>query len=350
MFFFLSILLLALLFSFNKSYSKNLGMSLIIVVIMVLLNGLRGLDVGQDTQNYYLMYANADMSGRIEPLFRILVLSLRWLGLSYNAFLCIVAFLIYFPIYGFIRKWSLNPCLSIVVYMTFSVFFFQNSFNVLRNAIAASFLLWGIGYLEDGKVKKAIVPSIIAVGFHYSTLIALPFIILAKYTKQVKGVIPLVLLGCSVVVGLSSTFYENTFTMLLQQLSLLDGDVSDNYSKYLSDIAETKVNANGIIMLMAPFTMISLLSFTSKKISKTFRMVFFYGTFLGNILVSVLYTYRLTLFMTLTALILIPQLCKESHPMVKLITYGVVVVMASYFIYGLINETTTNILPYHFCF
>jgi len=348
--YFIFILLVASLFATTGKKRLNIWVSFILIILMILLNGLRGLDVGRDTMNYFTMYSYKGASERIEPLFSLLVTTLKMMGFSFNFFLCVTAFLIYIPLYGFIKKFSINPCLSLVVYLSFSVFFFQNSFNVIRNAIAASFLLWSIGYISESKYKKAIIPGLIAVGFHYSSLIAIPFLVLSRFTKGTKSIIAIPVLIASIIIGLSSAFYENALTTILQQVSFASGAAADNYLDYLSDIDEIEVNVNGIIMLMAPFSLISLLSFFTKRIDNTYRMVLFYGTVLSNLFVSVLYAYRLTLFMTLVTLVVIPQLCAGQNKIIKAISIMSVAVMAVYFIYSMISGTATNIIPYYFFF
>lgn len=348
--YFLFILLVASLFAIRDNQKLNVRTSFILIILLVLLNGLRGLDVGRDTMNYFSMYSAKGASERIEPLFSLLITALKSVGASFNFFLCVTAILTYMPLYGFIKKWSINPCLSLVVYLSFSVFFFQNSFNVIRNAISASFLLWSIGYITESKYKKAIIPGLIAIGFHYSSLIAIPFLLLAKITKETKSIIAIPILIASIIIGLSSAFYENALTAILQQVSFASGAAADNYLDYLSDIDEIEVNTNGIIMLIAPLSLITLLSFLTKRIDNTLRMVLFYGTILGNLFVSVLYTYRLTLFMTLVSLVIIPQLCANQNKGIKTVTIIAVAAMAIYFTLSVINGNATNIVPYSFFF
>lgn len=348
--YFLTILIISILYIFSRDKKQNLTAAFIIVVAMILLNGLRGLDVGRDTINYYMMYTNPSISERIEPLFRGLILTSRYFGLSYNCFLLIVAILIYAPLYRFIKNQSMNPCLSLLVYMVFSVFFMQNSYNVLRNAIAASFLLNGIAYLRTNNYKRSSLPILIAAGFHYSSIVVLPFLFMSKVMAKMKPNIAILLILISVFIGLSSTFYDNLFTSVLQQFYMFSGSVSDNYSIYLSEISETEVNTNGLIMLIAPMSLVSILSFLDKKVDVFYRMILFFGVFLGNLFVSVLYTYRLTVFMTLIVIIVIPQLVIKDKKDILLTTYGIVLAMTVYYIYMLSTGAANNIVPYKFYF
>ena len=346
--YFLFILFFSFIFSLSKDKKRNINATFVVILILILLNGLRGLEVGRDTINYYMMYTNSTVSDRIEPLFRSLIVVSKSLGLSYNAFLIIVASLIYLPLFGFIKKWSVNPSMSLVIYMTFSVFFMQNSFNVLRNAIAASFLLWCIGYISNKQYKKAILPCIIASGFHYSILITIPFIVLSYFSKHIKQSIAILLILGSVAFGLSTSFYENLFSIALQQISLFSGSAIDNYSSFLSEISETELNNNGLIMLIAPFSLISILTFMSNKMNDFWRMVLFYGVILGNLFVSVLYTYRLTTFLTLTTILIIPELLKQDSKFIRFSTSAIVLAMSLYYIYTLSTGAANNIIPYKF--
>lgn len=346
--YFLFILIFSFIYSFSKDKNKNIKAAFVVIVILILLNGLKGLEVGRDTIHYYMMYTNLTVSDRIEPLFKYLIIFSKSLGLSYNAFLIIVASLIYLPLFGFIKRWSVNPSMSLVIYMVFSVFFMQNSFNVLRNAIAASFLLWCIGYISNKQYKTAILPCIIASGFHYSILITIPFIVLSYFSKHIKSSIAISLILGSVVLGISSSIYENLFTIALQQITLFSGSAIDNYSSYLYEISKTEVNSNGIIMLIAPFSLISILTFMSNKVNEYWRMVLFYGVILGNMFVSVLYTYRLTTFFTLTTIVLIPELLKHDSKFIRYSTRAIVIAMSLYYIYSLSTGAANNIIPYKF--
>lgn len=348
--YFLFILILSYIFAFSKNEKKNINAAFVVIIAMILLNGLRSLDVGRDTLNYYMMYSYTSISERIEPLFRYLIVTSRTLDLSFNAFLIIVALLIYLPLYGFIKRWSINPSMSLIVYMVFSVFFMQNSYNVLRNCIAASFLLWGIGYIKDNRYRPAILFCLLAVGFHYSAFFTFPLLILSHFSKNLKPRIVIPLLLGSIVVGLYTSFYDDLFTLALQHISIFSGGVAENYSNYLSEISEIEVNTNGVIMLIVPFSIVSLLSFMSEKIDKYLRMVLFYGVFLGNLFVNVLYTYRLTTFLTLTTIVIIPNLIKQDNKYIRISAISIVIAMTSYYIYSLWTGSANNIIPYNFCF
>lgn len=350
MLYFIILILLLLLYSFSRSRTGFRKVTIFVVVSMVLLAGFRDVSVGRDTMSYLTMYEAKWISGRIEPLFIVLIHICRSLGLSYHSFLLIVACLIYIPLYVFIRKWSCNLCLSMLVYMTFSVFFFANSFNVLRNAVSASFVLLCLSSLFEYNKKKAIVFGVIACGFHYSAIIALLIIYGSQIIRGIKPTFALILLAVSIVVGLNSSFHENLFASILQNMSFLTGDAVDNYSKYLSDITESELNGNGIIMLIVPLSLISSLSFFCDECDKRFRIILFIGTIFGNLFITVLYTYRITVYLTLTSLVVIPQLCKSNVKMIRVLSSGIILILAVYFIYNLVYNKCPNLLPYKFFF
>lgn len=347
--YFLFLVLFCCIFACNKS-SANKQAAALILVFMVLLNGLRGMTVGQDTASYYLMFSSSSISDRIEPLFAALIAACRFLGLSYNAFLVIIAILIYAPLYYAFKTWSLNPCLSFLVYIVFSTFFFVNSFNVLRNAVASSLLFLAIGYWRVHDLKKSALLLLSSVGFHYSAIVVIPFLLLAKLSKNIKPTVAIVLILLSMIIGISFPFYENLLSSVFQQISGLSGAVMDNYSGYLGNVEESEANAKGVIMLVGPFSLLSVLSFLSKDTDKLWAILLFYGVIIGNLFVGVLYTYRLTVYLTMFSLLLVPQLVNRHNSLIRFVTLCLTFVMVAYFVYSLITGRTLNILPYKFYF
>lgn len=350
MIYFIIVLIVSFAFSYVRERNLNISGAFVIVLSLIVLAGLRDVSVGRDTINYLHLYDNSYVSERIEPLFADLVMFCKSLNMSYNAFLSIVAALIYIPLFFFLKRWSVNIPLSLFVYISFSIFFFSNSFNILRNAISISFVLLFVGYFKNNFIKKAVIMALIAIGFHYSSVLAIILIIASKIIIGIKPRLAIILLSLSIIIGLTSSLYIDLFNSILMNAPLISNAVMDNYSKYLSDIAETSVNFNGIVMLIAPMSVISALSFLDRDVDKFFCVILFVGTVLGNIFVSVLYTYRLITFMTILVLIIIPQLYKSKKSYIRFAAKCITNFMAVYWVINLITEKNIQLMPYRFYF
>lgn len=179
---YLLLVLVCILFSFSK-YKKR-DCSTLIFVTLFLFSSLRW-QTGYDYGNYL----ESILSPGSEEKFEILV---QWLisfsrKTHYQFFFIITAFLTLFPIYRLSKKYSLDPSLSLVVYLLFPIFHLE-SLSIIRNAVAFSLVTWALDeYLERSYIK-AVLFYILAIGFHTSAIIAILLVIIEKI-KLSRGVV-----------------------------------------------------------------------------------------------------------------------------------------------------------------
>lgn len=175
---------------------KKIGNILIFIPIFFLipLIGLRGFDVGTDTNSYYNILWNEDLHLELanDFLFTLIAMFLRYLDLSYSYFLFITAFLFMFTTYISLNKIS-KFYYSNVFYLFFTYFsfffFLSMSINVIRQGISLAFLLLAYSYLLNKEKRfKVLICIIISLAFHSTSAIVLILFFISCYkTKYIKN-------------------------------------------------------------------------------------------------------------------------------------------------------------------
>lgn len=140
---------------------------------------LREYSVGRDIPGYVSMYdytANVRWDNwkyvYYENGYIALLKICNYLGLTARGFFYVVYFIILFPIYRFFRKYSLNPLLSVLIFIGYQFFTFD--LTGIRQAIAMSIVLIAFQYaLKNGWANfiKFAAILFIASMFHRSALI-----------------------------------------------------------------------------------------------------------------------------------------------------------------------------------
>lgn len=155
----------------------------LIAFAWVLFAGLRSKIGGADYFTYFLYYKNPfNIIGikklDYEPLFYLLVQTLRFLKVSFNGFLSIVSIFIILPPLLIVDKHTDGNPIAFYILGTELLFF--NSFVILRQGIAIGFIFLAIDALYEQKLLKFTLLVIVATGFHYSAIIFLIIIIFNK--------------------------------------------------------------------------------------------------------------------------------------------------------------------------
>ena len=352
MIYFIILSFLLLVLSFDKG-SKIEKLSLLPLLMMIILCGFRGYDVGTDTESYLDSYNSRNLWDYSvgEPLYNLSMDIARFIGLGNTGFLLLTALLTYVPLYTALRKMSPNINYSMLIYVTFSVYFFCNSFNVIRNSISASFILFVLYYISQKEYKRIVIYSLVAIGFHFSAIAILPLLYVAYKIENIDIKYAYAILFVSVIWGLSSN-YRDVATLLNAQLMRYDNSIVEHYNTiYFNDLAGHEFNANGIIMQIAPITLCSMLSFLTNSCNKYLRAILFLGAILGNIFVSILYVYRITLFLNIVAIVILPQIIESrvTQKGVRICVHSLVLMLFTYFIICAIKESEAFVVfPYHF--
>ncbi len=182
----------------SKKYNKTFNVYFIIaVMVLCLFATFRSYDIGTDTINYLNFYNLADGKtfsdlmgtktfSEIEIGFDFLI----WLSAnvfhSYRVLLFISAFLTVTPIYVVIRKQE-NRISIFLASITFLLFLWGMTLNVIRQGIASAFFLVAISCWDDKEKFKAIFMMIFAILFHYGAVFGLVMIVIPYLLTKIKN-------------------------------------------------------------------------------------------------------------------------------------------------------------------
>jgi len=84
-----------------------------------------------------------------------------------------------------IKKLSYNPLLSVLIYMIYPLMFGQSLF-VLRQHIATVFVLLSVLYVNQS--VKSLIYILLAISFHYSAIVILPFILFYRKLFELQPI------------------------------------------------------------------------------------------------------------------------------------------------------------------
>lgn len=181
--------LLLVLLCISLSYLKyrKRDCSTLIFVALFLFSSLR-YQTGYDYGNYLETILAQDGEEKFEILVRWLISFSR--TTHYQFFFIITSFLTLYPIYRLSKKYSLDPSLSLIVYLLFPIFYLE-SLSIIRNAVAFSFITYALDeYLERSYVK-AILFYILAIGFHTSAILGILLVVIERI-KLSRGLLILI--------------------------------------------------------------------------------------------------------------------------------------------------------------
>lgn len=169
----------------HKSKNKNLFF-FIAFIVLFLVESLRSVNVGTDTEEYVEIFQNTYLYGfeylllkPFEPLFMFYIYIVSRVTDNYmflfacNALIKQSAFII------FVRKyWKKGDSF---LFLPLFVINFQYELAAMRSAIAVAFILLSFVYLDSGKKKLSILTSIVAIGFHYTAVFSLAIVLLRLF-------------------------------------------------------------------------------------------------------------------------------------------------------------------------
>lgn len=351
MVFFYLLLFLSIILAFVVNRQTKVGMAWLPFLIMLLLCGLRGDKVGTDTETYLLHFFYGT-NERHEVLYRLTVEACHFFRLTAHQFIFVTALLTFGPLYVFVRKYSVNPCFSALIYITFSAMFFGLTFNGVRQSIAMSFSLFSVYYLSQKNIIRSFIFLVVATLFHYSCLVILPFLIAFYFVHSIsKRALYIVLIGSfcfGLLFGQSGYFLQ--FFQYLEIFS--DNEIARNYLHYADERNIASLNIIGILSRMLPFMLYSFLLYDSKNKSSLAYMFIVTGAVFSNVFISVHYVFRLTAYYILPILFVLP----ETQDRVKGIRYTAIcslnTFMILWYFYELLKagpESLNGIFPYSTC-
>lgn len=282
--------------------------------------GLRSIQVGTDTENYYLYFLNPDNGFRGDITQE---LGYYWLNiiLGYfipsNYFTIIFAVISLFGVYYSISKLSTNKPLSVLLFLLLGMQtnFYLSFFSLIRQCVAISVFMIGISFIitrqQNKKKYYGFALLLSASLFHSSALLAVLLLILSSFVNIKTKSYFYLFIALSYIIGLFDI--TGVFTSLFPIFNSFG--YLDRFS-YVSDVGLSQMYAKSsflIKMLSAPFALIGIYlvykSSIKQLIDPLFKVMFisivFNNIFWSNLMVS-----RAILYLSIFSIIVIPNTIK----------------------------------------
>ena len=232
------------------------------VIALVLIIGLRGVDIGDDTKEYISSFeqnrfretVSYELTWKYICIFvkDILGGGIQWVLIIYSTITVI-------PITIVCRKKSPYPYLSLLLFIILGYAF--HSMNIMRQAVAISYSLLLLYEIEEKHYMGAAISFAIAVLFHSSALVIVPLLLCAYGFKKIPLNIQLILLFVSLLIG--SLFYAKINSLA----GLLTYEKYQNY-QYYSD--NRGANISNLLIMNTVKTLIAILLLSRAKTKSLF--------------------------------------------------------------------------------
>ncbi|RIW36054.1 EpsG family protein [Bacillus salacetis] len=219
---------------------KRLNSKLSIIILLLplfILAGFRATTVGNDTLNYYTTFLSVSQENlfsstvsRLEIGYIFLMRIIGNLGLSYLGFQIITTAFIFLSIGRFIYKYSLNPALSVFVFVTSRMFF--GTMNISRQYIAIAILLYSIDFLKKREFTKFFIIVFLASLFHSSALVFLILYPIALVKLNKKRIILFIGVGT-----ILSIIFDNVIQLVINLTNKYQGYLDSQYFNFEGNTA-----------------------------------------------------------------------------------------------------------------
>lgn len=161
---------------FIKDTCQREKLFLIISFIQLLiLNIIRNYTVGQDIPAYQIAFEQISTRGlssitsfEWEPGYVILNFVIGKCGFSFRCLLVIIAVFSYYSIFRFIKRYSKEYWLSVILFIVLGFYF--ATYHILRQTVALSIILFSYDAIIKRNTKKFVLLVIIATLFHFTAI------------------------------------------------------------------------------------------------------------------------------------------------------------------------------------
>lgn len=297
------------------------------ITFLILFAGLRAYTIGTDTPTYKAVFQYLEPK---EPLWYGLNIIISSLGLSYTSLLIAASSLTMIPLAIAIKRSSINPQLSIFIY--YGLFGYLNSFNTMRQLVAVSFVLLAYTYCK--KKYKCIALIIVAVGFHYSAIVALLIFLIDRLRLNSS----IIYLFISFVFGCICN--DSIFSALMGP-----------YGQYLDSEFGYRENLSSAIVMAFLLNLLFLMIFytSSNKLHNSIWLkIFLFGIIITNMTMQLVLGARIIMYFTMAQTVLYPSYFKynrERHPaLLQLIVFVYILTIFS----KILVASKEYLIPYHF--
>lgn len=253
----------------NLLYKVFLGLAILGVVLAV---GFRSPFTGTDTPQYIGYFT--DWVPSIEPGFNILALLFRSVGANFTFFFTFYIILTVVLRYFTFNKLSKSAALSLMV--TFGFWVVVYDFNGIRQGLSIAFLGLAVYHTYRQNLYKYLLFVGLAISFHYSSLVFLPFYFLVHLKLDKVGMFLII----------AFIFLFNMFDLSKYIFSwFIDGSGGYFSTKTTAYSSMSEYNANALFSfgVIHRFVIFLLTLFTVDRIpaDKKLKQIFLMASFLN---------------------------------------------------------------------
>lgn len=279
----------------NKIFSKIF--EIIGILIPCLLAALRDYTIGTDVEiyvhplfiaagrstsftNYYI-----SMTGVTDFLYLLVTYICSRISQDIGVLFFILELLVILPIYIALKKRFKNSNCVILGLLLLFLFFYNQSYNMVRQSIAISFITLGLLHLDHNENKRFFLCLIIAQLFHNTALIFILVFILYKFisSKKINPKIKLLIEIIIIIAGVTSIFILPKIIDIVGKIGFINIIKSEVYlTKYI------RTNVDVSFIHTAIYLFVIIIVFMYKKRIKNYELNATYYLFASAISIVVL--------------------------------------------------------------
>lgn len=311
--------------------------SIILLLAMMLMCGFRAYDVGRDTHNYVAyatsFHVNDYMWG---PLYLIFKQIAELFDNTETAFLMVMAILTYIPLMYIVKKESYIPALTVLMFIIPCGIFFNETFNIARQAMAVNYILLAAMAVHHGKIKLGYALVILSFFLHPYTF---PFV-LFFFIRNIRFT-PYVVywtMGITMLLGIVGTL--SSIQLVLNGLAALVSDASSGLVLKLAKYGNGYDIASGFSLIgqlshMLPMVGLCILGVNNKTQDNIYFKMMVCGSAITNIFVTVIYCERIASTFTIAQLLAVPFIYTTLNRKNRAILILILIFTALLYVYNL---------------
>lgn len=295
---------------------------------------------GFDYRFYESIFQMVDASGLngtswSEPGYLLLNWAVSLLGGDYRAFLFVFHFVLTVLVFAWIGCYSLSPWMSVFLFLTLQ--HFALSMNFLRQALAASIVIWIYPFLKEHRFLPSCGIVLLASCFHRTALIMLPLCVLLTLppTKRHYGL---------------AAFATGTAYLLMDPLINIAVAIVPKYQHYLT---EKYWQGNSFLYVLMPlacflFAIPLLEQTTQEKMSPVLANSVFYSLLIQLFITRHFILERLSIYVAAFSLLALPAAALAPCQRLSVrIRTGILVAGALIYFLFAASQGFHGVYPYH---
>jgi len=334
----------------SKSKYVKYFFSVFLFISFISLYYYRDYNIGTDTLNYIPIFQSIFDSNNIldyslnydiEVGFSLVVHLFGLFTKDYFHIFLFLTSIIYINLIVSIYRYRLSYTIFFCsLFCVFPIYFY--SFNILRQAIAMSFIILAASYLVSNNNKKFFLYCFFAFSFHYPSIIALAFYIVYKFRYKIV-----------------EFWYLSIFTMVFS-LGVLYRYVVGSFDKYsYYDIADSITSSGGVLINIFYISLL-FLGISLKRYVYTMRseLLFFLAVYCFYISLSIFFLttaflnqgmVRISFYFLWPSILIILVLIKNiSNEYMRYVTFCSYYLFLIFFTAYYLSNAGTEIVPYRF--